>query len=140
MFRSIIAVTIGVLFGVTIVIYGSFLVSQMLGVQTPAESQFMSDMRALPFVNQAGIVAVWFAGAVLSTAATLLIARKWAPTSWVVAATMAIFAISNYSGNPSPFWMPIATLIGIFAAGWLSILATRSTYGRSSDATGGIGL
>lgn len=140
MFRSIIAVTIGVLIGVTVVVYASFIVAQMLNTPAPGEAEIIRDMSVLPFVNQAGIVAVWFAGTFLATAVTLLIARRWAPICWVVAGTMAIFAISNYSGNPAPFWMPIVTLIGIGVAGWLSILVTRSTYDRPSNSKIGIGL
>jgi hypothetical protein len=138
MLRSIIAVTFGVLIGVTVVIFASFIVAQMLTEPTSGGAEIVSDMTSLPFANQAGIVAVWFAGTFLSTATTLLIARKWAPTSWVVAGTMAIFASSNYSGYPSPVWMLIATLIGICFAAWLSVLATRSTYGRSPNAEGRI--
>lgn len=135
MLRSVIAVTAGVLIGVAIVIYASFIVSAMLPSEfDPGKA---ADMTALPVVNQAGIVAVWFVGVFLAALAATLISGKWAPVSWIVAATMALFAMSNYSSFPAPAWMQLATYAAIVGAGWAPVRLTNASYARPTLTRGG---
>src|SRR3990167_3711905 len=128
MLRSVIAVTAGVLLGVTVVIFGAFIVTQM----TPE----LSGLNSLPVVNKFGVVGVWFVGAFLAS----LVGRRWAPASWVVAATMALFAMSNFASDPAPFWMIALTLAGIAAAGWSAVKMPSASYGAPPAAATKTGL
>lgn len=121
MTRSVIAVTAGVLLGVTVVIFGAFIVTHM----TPD----LSGLNSLPVANMFGVIGVWFVGAFLGAVVSSLAGRRWAPASWVVAATMALFAISNFASDPAPLWMASLTLAGIAAGGWIAVKATSARYG-----------
>lgn len=121
MLRSIIAVTAGVLAGVTIVIFGAFIVTQM----TPD----LSGLKSLPIANKFGVIGVWFVGAFFGAGLSSLIGRRWAPASWVVAATMALFAVSNFAADPAPLWMMALTVAGIAAGGWSAVRTTAARYG-----------
>src|SRR3990167_7260373 len=132
MLRSVIAVTAGVLLGVTVVIFGAFIVTQM----TPE----LSGLNSLPVVNKFGVVGVWFVGAFLGAALASLVGRRWAPASWVVAATMALFAMSNFASDPAPFWMIALPLAGIAAAGWSAVKMPSASYGAPPAAATKTGL
>ncbi|MEK7264831.1 MAG: hypothetical protein AAB227_01915 [Pseudomonadota bacterium] len=121
MLRSIIAVTAGVLLGVTVVIFGAFIVTQM----TPE----LTGLKSLPVANKFGVVGVWFVGAFLGALIASFVSRRWAPASWVVAATMALFALSNFASDPAPLWMAALTIAGIAAGGWVAVQATSARYG-----------
>ena len=126
MLRSIIAVTAGVLAGVTIVIFGAFIVTQM----TPD----LSGLKSLPIASKFGVIGVWFVGAFFGAGLSSLIGKRWAPASWVVAATMALFAVSNFAADPAPLWMTVGFAI-VHAASLVTLLltlgaATRYTTSR----------
>ena len=97
MLRSIIAVTFGVLIGVTIVIYLSF--AAAVTVESDGVAAPVARMQDLPIANQFGVVAVWFLGTAIGAAIASLIGRRWAPSSWIVAATMALFAATNFASD-----------------------------------------
>lgn len=126
MLRSIIAVTIGVLVGVTIVIFGAFFVMQSALAKIALHPD---GLKSLPVANLLAVVGVWCAGSFFGATAASLAGRRWAPAPWVVAATMAIFAISNFTSDPAPFWMMILTLVGIASGGWGAIKSTSAHYG-----------
>lgn len=129
MLRSVLAVTAGVLIGVTVVIYGAFIVTQMVSAGDGSAAAQLNGLKSLPLANQFGVVAVWFLGAFLGAFAASIIGRRWAPASWVMAATMALFAVSNFTSDPAPLWMQALSIAAIAAAGWLAIKVTSARYG-----------
>lgn len=129
MLRSVLAVTAGVLIGVTVVIYGGFIVTQMVSTGDGGATAQLNGLKTLPLANQFGVVGVWFIGAFLGAIAASLIGRRWAPASWVVAATMALFAVSNFTSDPAPLWMQASSITAIAAAGWLTVKITSARYG-----------
>jgi len=126
MLRSIVAVTAGVLFGVTIVIFGAFIVTQSASA---GDAAHLSGLKSLPVAILLGVVGVWFAGSLTGAVTASLIGRRWAPAAWIVAATMTLFAVSNFTSDPAPLWMALLTVAGIAAAGWCSIKLTSASYG-----------
>ncbi len=130
MLRSVIAVTVGVLLGVCIVIFASFIVVQMVPVPANIDPNSRDVMKLLPIANQLGVVFIWFIGTFSGSIAASIIGVRWAPAAVVVAATMAIFAISNLVSFPAPAWMALATIGAIAGGGFLAIRATNASFGR----------
>lgn len=130
MLRSIIAVTIGVLIGSCIVIFASFIVMQMVPVPADIDPNARDVMKKLPLANQFGVILVWFFGTFSGALAAGFIGRRWAPAIWVVAATMALFAISNLASYPPPFWMAAATFGLIGGGGFSAVKLTKASYGK----------
>lgn len=135
MFRSVIAVTAGVLLGVTVFIYGAFIVSQMTpGVDDEVQAG-MHGLKSLPLSTQFGVIGVWFVSTFLGAAVASLAARRWAPVSWILASTMGLFAVSNFASDPAPLWMQALSIAAIAAAGWLAIKVTSARYGAPPAAS-----
>lgn len=130
MLRSVLAVLFGVLGGAAIV----FMVEAVSHTIYPIPKGFdptnAADIAALPFGAKFAVVFAWFAGAFGGGAVASLIAKRWAPAAWVVAATILLFAGTNFSAFPHPFWMMVASLPATALGGWLAVLITRAKYGR----------
>ncbi len=129
MLRSVLAVTAGVLIGVTVVIYGAFIVAQMIPAGDGVPPTQLSGLKSLPLANQFGVVGVWLIGAFLGSVVASFFGRRWAPASWVVAATMGLFAVSNFTSDPAPLWVQAMSVSAIAAGGWLAVKMTSARYG-----------
>ncbi len=130
MLRSIIAVTIGVLIGYCIAIFASFILIQMVPVPADIDPYARDVMKKLPLANQAGVILVWFFGTFSGALAAAFIGRRWAPAIWVVAATMALFAIVNFASYPSPIWVVLVTVGVIGGGGFSAVKLTKASYGK----------
>lgn len=129
MLRSIIAVTSGVILGFTIVVFASFIVMQMIPAPQDLDPSDPNILKLLPLQNQLGVAIVWFVGVFVGALAVAFIGRRWAPSVWVLAATMALFAGSNFLQFPAPIWLALVTFAVIGGAGWLAVTLTRARYG-----------
>lgn len=129
MLRSVIAVTAGVLVGVAIFIYGAFIVAQMIPPVEGAAPDQIKGLMSLPPEGQLGVVGVWFLSTLSGALVASFAARRWAPISWIVAATMGLFAVTNFASDPAPFWVQALSVIAIATAGWLAIKVTSARYG-----------
>jgi hypothetical protein len=128
MLRSVIAVTAGVLVGVTIFIYGAFIVAQTIPATQGAAPDQIKGLMSLPPAGQLGVVGVWFLSTLSGSLVASIAARRWAPVSWIVAATMGLFAVTNFASDPAPFWVQALSIIAIAAAGWTAIKVTSACY------------
>lgn len=130
MLRSILSALFGVLAGAVIV----FVVERVSHAVFPVPAGFdplkAGAIGALPFATKASVVFAWFAGAFGGGVTASLIARRWAPAAWVVAATILLFAATNFSAFPHPLWMMIASLPAAAFGGWLAVRITGARYGR----------
>lgn len=135
MLRSIIAVTAGVLLGVTIFIFGAFFVAQMIPPAEGVAPDQIKGLKSLPPSAQLAVTGAWFVSTFLGAMAASFAARRWAPVSWIVAATMGLFAVTNFASDPAPFWMQASSIIAIAVAGWLAIKVTSAGYGAPPAAS-----
>ncbi len=129
MLRSILSVLFGVIAGAVIV----FVVERMSHAVFPVPAGFdpskAGAIDALPFATKASVVFAWFAGAFGGGVTASLIAQRWAPAVWVVAATILLFAVTNFTAFPHPLWMMIASVPAAALGGWLAVRATGARYG-----------
>lgn len=135
MIRSVIAVTAGVLVGVTIFIYGAFVVAQLNSAAGDVGPDRVNGLMSLPPEGRLGVVGVWFLSTFSGAMAASFAAKRWAPVSWIVAATMGLFAVTNFASDPAPFWMQASSIIAIAVAGWLAIKITSAGYGAPPAAS-----
>ena len=130
MLRSVLSVLFGVLAGAAIV----FLVERLSHGLFPIPAGFDPTMReaiaSLSFGTKASVVIGWFMAAFGGGVIASLIAKRWAPASWVVAATVLLFAITNFSAFPHPMWMMLASAPAAALGGYLAVRTTGARYGR----------
>lgn len=130
MLRSVLSVLFGVIAGAALV----FVVERISHGQFPVPAGFdptrPEAIASLPFGAKASVVIAWFAGAFGGGLVASLIAKRWAPAAWVVAATMLLFAITNFTAFPHPLWMMVASIPAAGIGGYLAVRITGARYGR----------
>jgi hypothetical protein len=130
MIRSVIGVILGVLVGSVLV----FVVESFGHRFFPAPAGFdptdPAAVKSLPFATKFTVIVAWFAGAFGGGAAAALAGRRWAPAVWVVAATVFLFAVTNFTSYPHPLWMMLASAPATLLGGWLAVKATGADYHR----------
>ncbi|NWG93432.1 MAG: hypothetical protein HXY21_13155 [Parvularculaceae bacterium] len=130
MVRSIIGVLVGVIIGAFIVLAVEAVSHQAFPPPAAFDAKDAGAVAALPLGAKLSVLFAWFSGAFGGAVAALAIARRWAPAGWVVAATILLFAATNFAAFPHPLWMIIASIPATLAGGQLAILLTRANYGR----------
>ena len=140
MLRSVLAVLFGVIGGAGIVFVAELVSHGLYPVPEGFDPTKPEAIAALPFGAKAAVVVAWFAGAFGGGVIAALIAERWAPAAWVVAATILLFAGTNFSAFPHPPWMMIASLPATLIGGWLAVVVTRARYGRPPAAPAKKGL
>ncbi len=130
MLRSVLAVLFGVLGGAAIVFVVEAVSHGIYPIPEGFDPTKAADIAALPFGAKFAVVLAWFAGAFGGGVIASLISKRWAPAAWVVAATILLFAGTNFSAFPHPLWMMVASLPATALGGWLAVLLTRAKYGR----------
>lgn len=129
MLRSVLSVLFGVIAGAALV----FVVERISLTVNPVPAGFnpaeAGAIASLPFSAKAFVVFVWFAGALGGGAVASLVSKRWAPSAWVVAATMLLFAMTNFSAFPHPLWMVLASAPAAGLGGYLSVKLTGAKYG-----------
>ena len=128
MLRSIIAVTVGVLAGVCVVIFSSILVPAVAPIPEGIDPKSAAAIGQLPLVNKVSVIVIWAVATALGSTAASLISMRWAPAAWVVAATMLLFAISNFASFSAPIWMVLGSLGAIAVGGLAAIRLTGANY------------
>ena len=132
MIRSIIGVLVGVIAGAFIVLTVEAISHQIFPPPAAFDAKDAGAVAALPLGAKLSVLIARFGGAFGGAVAALMIARHWAPAGWVVAATILLFAATNFSAFPHPLWMIIASIPATLAGGQLAILFARANYGRPS--------
>lgn len=130
MLRSILAVLFGVLGGAAVVFVAELVSNGIYPTPEDFDPTKAEDIAALPFGAKAAVVLAWFAGAFSGGVIAALASMRWAPAAWVVAATILLFAGTNFSAFPHPLWMMIASVPATALGGWLAVSLTRARYGR----------
>lgn len=130
MLRSVVGVLVGVIMGALIVLVVEAASHQLFPAPTGFNPKDAGAVASLPFATKFSVLVAWCAGAFGGGVAASLIAKRWAPTAWVVAATILLFAASNFSAFPHPLWMMLGAAPATLLGGRLAIAATRATYGR----------
>lgn len=133
MLRSVIGVVFGVALGV-LVVYAAEAVGHALWPSAIAiDASDAEQMRRLVAATPTGakimVAAGWLVGAFLGAVGALLVARRWAPVAWVVAATILGLAATNFVAIPHPIWMQVAAFAGCPLAAVLAVRATGARYG-----------
>lgn len=130
MLRSVLSVVIGVIVASIIV-----LIVEMVGHSvTPSpvvlDPKDPTAMALVPLPAKVAVVLAWFAGALGGGIVASLIARRWAPAAWVVAATILLLAGVTMTQFPHPIWMIFGAVLATGLGGWLAVKATKAYYGR----------
>ena len=134
MLRSILGVVFGIAIGAIAIAFvqrvGHMAYPTPEGVDMKDPAQFKTLMTLLPLGAKLAVVASWFVGAAAGAVAALAIARRWAPTGWVVAATLAAMAGMTMIDIPHPVWMAALAPIA-FGAGALAGVKVFGGHYRS---------
>ena len=126
--RSIAGVVVGVIVGAVLVLIVEFIGHRAFPPMTPLDVGDANAVKALPLGAKVALLIAWAAGAFGGGAAALIIAKRWAPVAWLVAATILLFAASNFLSFAHPLWMVIGSVPAAALGGWLAIIATRADY------------
>lgn len=130
MLRSVLSVLFGVLAGAAFVFVIERISLGLFPVPAGFDPTRPEAIAALPFGAKASVVFAWFAGAFGGGLVASLIARRWAPAVWVVAATMLLFAMTNFTAFPHPLWMIAASVPAAGLGGYFAVRLTGARYGR----------
>ena len=110
MLRSLIAVLVSVLVGLTAAKFLEGGLAALTGVEG-----ILSREEELPAAYQVILVFAWFVGALIAAAIAVLMGRKWAPLGWVASVTILFNAIMTITAASVSWWMwltaPVVTLI-----------------------------
>jgi hypothetical protein len=133
MLRSIIAVIAGVVVGSLAVFAFEYVGHAAYPASVAIDKNNPEQLRRLvevtPFGAKLFVVGGWFAGAFAGGVVALLIANRWAPVAWVVAACFLGLAATNFVAIPHPVWMEISA-VGVCALGGaFAIALLRGRYG-----------
>jgi len=139
MLRSILAVVAGVLVGAVVIFLteslGHMIFPPPEGIDLKDPEQLKSIMKDIPLGAKLGVLAAWGAGVFAGGVAALLIARRWAPVAWVVAATLFTLAGVTMMAIPHPWWMIIGAVLVTCAGAVAAIKLLRASYTRPADTT-----
>lgn len=130
MLRSVLSVLFGVLTGAAIVFAVERISHGLFPIPAGFDPTKPEAIAGLPFGAKASVVFAWFFGAFGGGVVAALIARRWAPAAWIVAATMLLFAMTNFSAFAHPLWMMIASAPAAALGGYLAVKITGARYGR----------
>jgi len=134
MLRSIGGVIAGVLVGALIVYVaeavGHSIFPPPAGVDLKDPEALKSVMGEIPLGAKIAVVIGWFAGVLGGGVAALLIAGRWAPVAWVVAATLFAMAGISLMAIPHPLWMVVGAIVATLAGGFGAIRLTKAGYAR----------
>lgn len=136
MLRSVLAVVFGVLLGSVIILVVETLGHAMFPPPPDLDPGSPQSLREIPLGALCAIVAAWFAGAFGGGAAASLIAKRWAPAAWVVAAAILLLAGAAMAQLPHPFWMIAGAIAATGSGGYLSVRLTNGYYGQPSSGGG----
>jgi hypothetical protein len=135
MLRSVLSVLFGVLGGALIVFATERISHVIYPIPAGFDPMSATAIAGLPFGAKAAVIIAWFAGAFGGGVIASLVSKRWAPAACVVAATMLLFAATNFSAFPHPLWMMIASAAATAAGGYLAVRATSARFGRPPTAT-----
>lgn len=133
MLRSVLAVIAGVVVGSLAVFAFEFVGHAAFPAAVAIDKTNPEQLRRLAEITPLGaklfVVAGWFAGAFVGGVVALLIAKRWAPVAWVVAASFLGLTATNFAAIPHPVWMEIGAVVVCALGGALSIVLLRGQYG-----------
>lgn len=138
MLRSVLGVVAGIIAGSIIVFVVESLGHGLFPTPIAIDKTDPEQMKRLVAVTPLGaklfVVFGWFAGAFGGGIAALIVARRWAPVAWVVAASFLGLSAMNFVAIPHPLWMQASAVVVCALAGALAVLAMRGRYGAPPTA------
>lgn len=134
MLRSVLSVLFGVMIGAPVVYVIETMSHALFAAPQGFDPASAAAIAALPFGAKASVVFAWFAGAFCGGAVASLISKRWAPAALVVAATILLFAATNFTAFPHPLWMMIASVPATALGGFLAVKMTSARFGRPPPA------
>ncbi len=130
MLRSVLSVVIGVLLGSVLILVVEILGHAMFPPPPGLDPENPESLRATPAGAMLTVITAWFAGAFGGGVAASLIAKRWAPAAWVVAATILLLAGATMAELPHPLWMIAGAIVSTGLGGYLSVKLTHGYYGQ----------
>lgn len=134
MLKSIGGVIAGVLAGAMIIFVveavGHMIFPPPAGANVGDPEQLKSIIGQIPVGAKVAVIVAWFAGILGGGVVSLLIAARWAPVAWVVAATLFAMAGITMLQIPHPWWMVAGAVIATLAGGYGAIKLMNGAYMR----------
>ncbi len=134
MLKSIGGAVAGVLAGAIIIFVvealGHIIFPPPAGTNVSDPEQLKFIIGQIPVGAKIAVIIAWFAGILGGGIVSLLIAMRWAPVAWVVAATLFAMAGITMLQIPHPWWMVAGAIIATLAGGYGAIKLTKATYAR----------
>ncbi len=134
MIRSIIAVLAGVVVGAILILIVEGAGHLMIPPPPGFDLANPDSVKSVPVAAKVAVLAAWFVGSFGGGAAASIIARRWAPAAWVVAATIFLLSAVTMAEIPHPGWMMAGAIAVIALGGFLAVKATNGNYGRPPPA------
>lgn len=133
MLRSVISVIAGIVVGSLAVFAFEFAGHAVFPAAVAVDKADPEALRRLvevtPFGAKLFVVAGWFAGAFAGACVALMLAKRWAPVAWVVAAAFLGLTATNFAAIPHPMWMVVSAVVVCPLGAALAIVLLRGRYG-----------
>jgi hypothetical protein len=133
MLRSVLSVVAGVLLGSVIILIVEMTDHALFPPPPGLDPANSESLKNIPAGALGAVIMAWFAGAFGGGVVASLIARRWAPAAWVVAATILLLAGATMAQIPHPLWMIVGAIAATGLGGYLSVRLTNGYYGRPSS-------
>jgi len=130
MLRSVLSVVIGVIAASIIVLLVELIGHSMFPPSADLDPSDPASVAMVPLSAKIAVVLAWFFGAFGGGVVASLIAKRWAPAAWVVAATILLLAGATMLQIAHPLWMMIGAVVATGLGGWMSVKTTKAYYGR----------
>jgi hypothetical protein len=131
MLRSLLAVLVAVLVGLTAAKFLEGGIAALFGIEG-----VISREASLTTAYQLNLLFSWLTASLIAATIAVLIGRKWAPLGWVASLTILFNAVMTMSAASVSWWAwiiaPLATLGGGFAA--IRLLKAQSSPVENSMA------
>jgi hypothetical protein len=133
MLRSVLSVVVGVLIGSLLILGVEMLGHAVFPPAAGLDPANPESLKAVPAGAMLTVIAAWFAGAFGGGVSASLIAKRWAPAAWVVAATILLLAGATMAGLPHPTWMIAGAIVSTGLGGYLAVKLTHGYYGQPAS-------
>lgn len=140
MLRSVLSVVIGVIVGAVLILLVELIGHWLFPPPFGLDPTKPGALGSVPMQAKVAVLIAWFVGAFGGGVAASLIAKRWAPAAWVVAATILLLAGASMMQFAHPIWMMASAVLATGLGGYIAVKATSGYYGRPATHTPTLGL
>ena len=130
MLRSVLSVVVGVIVASVLILIVELVGHSMFPPPAGLDPNDPAFIANIPVSAKIAVVIAWFVGALGGGVVASVIAKRWAPSAWVVAGTVLLLAGVTMLQFPHPLWMMLGAVASTGIGGFLAIRITKGYYGR----------